>query len=158
MDLHLNNKVAVLAASTDGLGLATAKQLLQEGAKVAVCGRDEKRNAAAYEILTEIAGADNIMVNRCDVTNENQVKLLIDAVAKKWGQIDIVITNAGGPPAGTFETLDIAIYQKAFQLTLMSAVYFIKTALPYLKKSSAAAILTITSRSAKSPIPNLFMS
>jgi len=158
MDLHLTNKVVILAASTDGLGLATAKQLLKEGAKVAVCGRDEKRNQTAHELLIAIADADHVLVQRCDVTDKEQVNLFIEATAKKFGQIDSVITNAGGPPSGTFETLDIDVYEKAFQLTLMSAVHFIKTALPFLKKSDAASILTITSRSAKAPIPNLFMS
>lgn len=158
MDLQLKNKVAILAASTDGLGLATAKQLLREGAKVAICGRDEKRNNTAYETLTALSDSDHVFMHPCDVTDQEQVKIFINAVVKKFGQIDIVITNAGGPPAGTFETLDIDVYQKAFQLTLMSAVYFIKTALPYLKKSLSASILTITSRSAKSPISNLFMS
>jgi len=158
MDLQLKNKVAVLAASTDGLGLATAKQLLHEGAKVAICGRDEKRNAAAYNALTEAYDADDILVHQCDVTDKTQVDAFIIATIKKFTQIDIVITNAGGPPTGTFETLDIDAYNQAFQLTLMSAVYFIKATLPHLKKSDAASILTITSRSAKSPIPNLFMS
>ena len=158
MNLDLENKVAILAASTDGLGLATAKQLLQEGAKVAVCGRDEKRNKAAFDILAAINGPETVIVHRCDVTDKKQVDAFINAVVKKFEKIDIVITNAGGPPAGTFETLDIDVYQKAFELTLMSAVYFIKSTLPFLKESTNASILTITSRSAKAPIPNLFMS
>lgn len=158
MDLQLKNKVVVLAASTDGLGFATAKQLLKEGAKVAVCGRDEKRIIQARNALIAMSDAEHVLVCACDVTDTNQVNHFIQTVAEKFGQIDAVITNAGGPPAGTFETLDIDLYEKAFQLTLMSAVYFIKAALPHLKKSKIASILTITSRSAKSPIPNLFMS
>lgn len=158
MDLLLKNKVVVLAAATDGLGLATAKQLVKEGAKVAVCGRDEKRNANARNALIALSDVDHVLVCACDVTDNNQVNQFIHTAIEKFGQIDAVITNAGGPPSGTFETLDLDMYAKAFQLTLMSAVYFIKAALPYLKKSEIASILTITSRSAKSPIPNLFMS
>lgn len=158
MNLQLTNKVALLAAATDGLGFATAKQLLKEGAKVAICGRDESRKAKAFEVLCEISDKDHVLVHRCDVTNAKEVNAFVEATVKKFGQIDIVITNAGGPPAGTFETLEIDLYEKAFHLTLMSAVHFIKAALPYLKKSAIANILTITSRSAKAPIPNLFMS
>ena len=158
MDLQLNDKVAVLAAATDGLGLATAIQLLKEGAKVAVCGRDEARNQAAYKVLTIISDAAHVLVHRCDVTDEKQIKTFVEVTIEKFGQIDIVVTNAGGPPSGTFETLELEVYHNAFQLTLMSSVYLIKAALPYLKKSTAASILTITSRSAKAPIPNLFMS
>lgn len=158
MDLGLKNSVALLAASTDGLAFATAKQLLHEGARVVICGRDEKRNAEAEKKLGEIADAKNILVQACDVTNQAQIDALVNATIKKFGQIDIVITNAGGPPTGTFETLDIDAYEKGFQLNLMSAVKFIKATLPHLKKSKHASILTITSRSAKAPIANLFIS
>lgn len=158
MDLQLKNKVAILAASTDGLGLATAKQLLKEGAFVAICGRDEKRNAVADDALVTGADREHVFVFACDVTDKNKVNHFVAKTAEKFGQIDIVITNAGGPPSGTFETLDMDAYEKGFQLTLMSAVYFIKAALPFLKKSTCPSILTITSRSAKAPIPNLFIS
>ena len=158
MDLQLKNKVAILAASTDGLGLATAKQLLQEGASVAVCGRDQKRNASAYQTLISDADDAHVFVGTCDVTDQTQVNHFVAKTAEKFGQIDIVITNAGGPPAGTFETVDMDAYEKGFRLTLMSAVYFIKATLSFLKKSTDPAILTITSRSAKAPIPNLFIS
>ncbi len=158
MNLHLQNKVAILAAATDGLGFATAQQLLAEGAKVAICGRDEQRNRVAAEHLAATYPADHILVQACDVTNRQQVDAFVQAAHTKFGQVDIVITNAGGPPAGTFETLDASAYEKGFQLNLMSAVSLIHAALPFLKQSDAASILTITSRSAKSPIPNLFIS
>ena len=158
MDLQLTNKVVVLAAATDGLGLATAKQLVQEGARVAVCGRDKERNARAKAALIALSDASRVMVATCDVTDKSQVDAFVESVAQTFGQIDMVMTNAGGPPAGTFETLDLEAYDKGFHLTLMSAVYFIKATLPYLKKSSDPSVLTVTSRSAKAPIPNLFMS
>lgn len=158
MDLQLNKKVALLAASTDGLGFATAKQLLREGAMVAICGRDEKRNADAQKKLSEIADVKNSLVFSCDITDRKQINHFVDATIKKFGQIDIVITNAGGPPTGTFETLDIDAYAKGFHLNLMSAVNLIQATLPHVKKSKCGSILTITSRSAKAPIPNLFIS
>jgi 3-oxoacyl-[acyl-carrier protein] reductase len=158
MDLQLTNKVALLAAATDGLGLATAQTLLKEGAKVAICGRDEKRNAAARQLLLEIAEDSHILVASCDVTDALQVNALVQKTYEKFHGIDIVITNAGGPPVGTFETLDVDSFAKGFHLNLMSAVYFLKAALPHLKKSQQPSVLTITSRSAKAPLPNLLIS
>ena len=158
MDLKLKNKVVLLAAATDGLGLATAKQLLQEGAIVALCGRDLNRNRTAEKTLIAMSNENQVFVYPCDVTDKIQVESFVTAVATKFNRIDVVITNAGGPPAGTFETLDIDAYEKGFKLNLMSAVYLIKACLPHLKKSDCPSILTITSRSAKAPIPNLFIS
>src|SRR3990167_2622845 len=158
MDLQLTNKVALLAAATDGLGLTTAQTLLKEGAKVAICGRDEKRILAAKKSLFKLADDSHIFVQSCDVTNELQVQNFIQNTVKKFSSLDIVVTNAGGPPAGTFETLDEVSFEKGFNLNLMSAVYLLKASLPYLKKSKHASVLTITSRSAKAPIPNLLIS
>lgn len=158
MDLQLKDKIVILAASTDGLGLATAKQLLSEGARVAICGRDENRNREAQKALLQLSDADHVLVMQCDMTNKTQITAFVEATVKKFEGIDSVVTNAGGPPSGTFETLEVDAYEKGFQLNLMSAVNLIKAALPYLKKSNSASILTITSSSAKSPIPNLFIS
>ncbi len=158
MDLQLTNKVALLAAATDGLGFATAQTLLKEGAKVAICGRDENRNLAAKQSLLKIADESQVLVYSCDVTNESQVNSFVQKTIEKFNALDIVITNAGGPPSGTFETLDAKSYEKGFHLNLMSAVYLLKTTLPHLKKSKQASVLTITSRSAKAPIPNLLIS
>ncbi|OGT36669.1 MAG: hypothetical protein A3F12_00085 [Gammaproteobacteria bacterium RIFCSPHIGHO2_12_FULL_38_14] len=158
MDLHLSDKVALLAAATDGLGFATAKQLLKEGAKVAVCGRDEKRNKIAVESLLKISNKENILVHACDVTNAEQINSFVSATISKFGQLDIVITNAGGPATGTFETLGADAYEKGFHLNLMSAVHLLQSALPELKKSTHGSVLTITSCSVKAPIPNLLIS
>ena len=158
MNLNLENRVAILAAATDGLGLAAAKQLLSEGAKVAVCGRDEKRNAQAHLALSQLSNENNFLVFSCDVTDKIEIEKFVAAAVEKFSQLDVLITNAGGPPTGTFETIALEMYDKAFQLTMMSVVHFVKAALPYLKKSETPSILTITSTAAKEPIPNLFMS
>lgn len=158
MNLNLENKVAILAAATDGLGLATAKQLLAEGTRVAICGRDEKRNVLAHEALLKLTSENNFLIVACDVTDQLQIKKFVTATVEKFSQIDIVITNAGGPPTGTFESLALEMYEKSFQLTFMSAVHLIQATLPYLKQSQSPSILTITSVAVKEPIPNLFMS
>lgn len=158
MNLQLDNKVAILTAATDGLGFATAKQLLAEGARVAICGRDQARNQAALQALIALSSEDDVLVQQCDITDRNQIENFVLATVKKFGKIDIAITNAGGPPTGTFESLDVDAYEAGFKLTLMSAVHLIKAVLPYLKQSDAASILTMTSVSAKQPIPNLYIS
>lgn len=158
MNLELTNKVALLAAASDGLGLATAKQLVKEGAKVAICGRDPKRLEKAEQELIALSDTEHVLAVPCDVTDKTQITQFVQATYDKFSQLDIVITNAGGPPAGTFATTELASYEKVFQLTLMSIVHLIQEALPYLRKSKTASILTITSISVKQPITSLFLS
>lgn len=156
MELGLKDKIALVAAASDGLGLATAVILSQEGAKVAICGRTaEKLQHAAAKI--EAAGGQ-VLALVADVTQPAQIdKLVADTVAH-FGGLDILITNAGGPSGGTFDSTDLAAWEKAIPLTLMSNVHFIKAALPHLRRSQAASILTITSVSVKQPIAGLLLS
>jgi len=158
MDLKLSGKVALIAAASDGLGLATAKQLLKEGAKIAICGREQTRLQEAEETLSKLKNKEHVLALQCDVTDAKQIQQFIQATIDQFQQLDIVITNAGGPPAGTFATTNTEDYEKAFQLTLMSTVHLITQALPYLKKSDAASILTITSYLVKQPQSNLLLS
>lgn len=158
MDLGLQGKVALVTAGSAGLGLATAYELVQEGAKVMICGRDPDRLASAMHKLEQVGGSGLVRGRVADVANPAAVEPLIQATVTELGGLDILITNAGGPPAGTFEQLDLDAWDQAVQLTLLSAVRLIKTALPYLKQSDAAAILTITSVSAKQPIGGLLLS
>ncbi len=158
MDLQLKNRVALLAAATDGLGLATAKQLIKEGAKVAICGRDQTRLETAKQALIALSDAQHVLAFPCDVTDKMQIEQLLNATLKQFNQLDILITNAGGPPAGSFTNINLSNYEKTFQLTLMSAIYLIQQALPHLQQSNIGNILTITSVSVKQPIANLFLS
>ena len=93
-----------------------------------------------------------------DVADPDVPARLVNEAARLLGGLDILITNAGGPPSGTFESFDEAAWQKAIDLSLMSHVRLIKAALPFLRKSKAASVLTITSYSVKQPIPNLVLS
>ncbi len=156
MDLQLNGKTAVVAASSKGLGFATAKILAEEGANVVISGRNAESLYAAEQSLNRIT--KNILAVQCDVTDSAQVQNMIDQTIAQFGGIDIVVTNAGGPPAGTFATTPLSAYQKAFDLTLMSTITLIHTALPHLRHSTAPSILTITSVSVKEPINNLLLS
>ena len=158
MDLKLNDKVAVILASSTGLGFATACELAKEGAKIVICGRDQARLDMAKNQLNEYTEANNSLAFPVDITDPTSIKQMLDKTATIFNHIDILITNAGGPPVGKFETLDQTAWLKAFNLTLMSAVNTINAALPFLKQSQSGSIVTVTSISAKEPIPGLFLS
>jgi 3-oxoacyl-[acyl-carrier protein] reductase len=157
MDLHLKDKRALVTGASRGLGYATALVLAREGCRVAINSRDGAKVTAAAKKITEETGAQAIGLAG-DVTDPNVPERIVGEAARAFNGIDILITNAGGPPAGAFESFDEATWQKAIDLSFMSHVRLIKSALPYLKKSKAASVLTVTSYSVKQPIPNLVLS
>lgn len=157
MDLGLSDKVALVAASSRGLGFATARQLVREGTKVVICGRTEADVTEAVAQLQGLAsGAAAGLV--ADVTVAGDIERMVDFTVEQFGGLDILVTNAGGPPGGKFEDVSTGQWEAAVELTLMSAVRLIKAALPYLRQSEAASILTITSVSVKEPIAGLLLS
>jgi len=157
MDLHLKNKIALVIGASSGLGYATAKLLLQEGARVAINSRGgEKLDKAAASLLAETGG--EVIALPADVTAHGAAQPLIAAVVAQFGGLDILIANAGGPPAGKFESFDDEAWQKAVELSFLSQVRLIRAALPHLRQSTAPSVLTITSLSVKQPIPNLILS
>jgi 3-oxoacyl-[acyl-carrier protein] reductase len=157
MDLQLNDKCAFIAGSSRGLGYATALLLAREGCKVAVNGRDEAKVKAAAEKIVKETGTQ---AYGCagDVSDVSAAEALIQSVLDALGGLDILITNAGGPPAGSFESFDETAWQKAVDSSFMSHVRLIRAALPHLRKSSAPSVLTITSFTVKQPVPNLVLS
>jgi 3-oxoacyl-[acyl-carrier protein] reductase len=157
MDLGLHNANVFVAASSAGLGAAAARRFSLEGANVAINGRNvDTLNATAESIRAESGG--RVMPFPGDLTDSKQVKLMIEGAAEAFGGLDILITNAGGPPAGTFDTVTPEQWDLAYQLTVKCSVDLIRAALPYLRQSSRAAILTITSVSVKQPVDNLILS
>lgn len=157
MDLRLKDKRALVAGSSRGLGCAAALVLAQEGCKVAVNGRDAEKIQAVAEKISKETGAQAIGLAG-DVSLPETPEKLIRQAAEAFGGLDILITNAGGPPPGSIDALDEAAWQKGVDLCLMSHVRLIKAALPYLRKSGAASVLTVTSMSVKQPIANLLLS
>jgi 3-oxoacyl-[acyl-carrier protein] reductase len=157
MDLQLKDKRALVTGSSRGLGYATALALAREGCRVAVNGRDETKVSSAAKGIANETGVQVIGLTG-DVSNPQVPGWLVGEAANAFGGLDILVTNAGGPPAGAFESLDEAAWQKAIDLSLMSHVRLIQAALPYLRLSKAASVLTITSYSVKQPIPNLVLS
>jgi 3-oxoacyl-[acyl-carrier protein] reductase len=157
MDLHLKNKRALVASSSRGLGYAAALLLAKEGCRVAINGRDESKIKGVADELHKETGSEVIGLAG-DVSLPDVPEKLVQQTVTAFGGIDILITNAGGPKSGSIDSLDDAAWQKGIDLCLMSHVRLIKAALPYLRKSDSASVLTITSYSVKQPIPNLLIS
>lgn len=157
MNLNLSGKIALVTGASRGLGFATALQLAREGAQVAINSRDpEKLSSAARQIQAETA--QPVLIVPGDVVDPSVPAQLISQVTSKLGGLDILICNAGGPPPGTFESFDDPAWQKAVELSFLNQVRLIRAALPYLRKSRHAAILTVTSMSVKQPLANLVLS
>lgn len=157
MDLKISGKVALVAGSSKGLGAAIARQLSMEGASVVINGRNiDRLDKTAAEINT-VSGNPVLAVSG-DVADPGIPQKLVDTTISKFGRLDILVTNAGGPPRGLFADLDDTAWQKAFESLFMSPVRLIRAALPHLEKSKSASVLTITSYAVKQPIPNLVLS
>jgi 3-oxoacyl-[acyl-carrier protein] reductase len=157
MDLQLTGKKALITGSSRGLGYATAHLLAEEGARVIINSRSQpKADEAAARIAsdtgTQVIGLDG------DVTKKDVPNQLIERAVIEMGGLDILITNAGGPPPGAFESFDDDDWSKAIDLSFMNHVRLIRAALPHLRRSESASVLTITSYSVKQPIPNLVLS
>ena len=157
MDLGLNGKVALVAASSKGLGRAVAEELAGEGARVAICSRNEALIAEVAVQIAEKTGGDVFGV-RADVSKIDDIRRLVSAVAERFGTIDILVTNAGGPPAGTFQTLDEEAWAGAFRMNLVSVVELCRATVPYMKKKGWGRIINITSISVKQPVDGLMLS
>ena len=157
MDLQLKDKIALVTAASRGLGAATARQLAREGARVAINSRNADRLQATAASIRQETGAQVAAVPG-DVSVAADVAGLAAQTARQFGGLDILITNAGGPTPGPFDELDDAAWEKAINSMLMGTVRLVRAALPYLRQSKAAAVLTITSYSVKQPLPNLVLS
>lgn len=157
MDLGLSGKVAVVAASSQGLGRAIAHELAAEGASVVMCARGEARLVRAAE---EVAAATRARVVPvvADVSKASDVARLAEAARGAFGHVDVVVTNSGGPAPGTFESTKPEAWQAAFEIVLMSAVELIRAFLPAMKERRFGRVLNITSITVKQPVENLLLS
>lgn len=156
MDLELKGKVALVAASSKGLGKAAAMALAREGAKLALCARSEALETTAEEIR-QTTGAEVLAVTT-DLTQPGQIENLVGRTLEHYGRIDILIINAGGPPPGGFLDLTAEDWHNAVQLTLMSAVNLLYAVLPAMIEEGSGSIVTTQSYSVKQPIDNLILS
>ena len=157
MDLGLKDKAAVVLASTGGLGLASARALLEEGASVAVSGRDPERLERARDSLAR--HGDRAWCARLDVTDHAALAAHVSEAALRFGRpIQILVANAGGPPPATALEVDDDRLQRAFDLTLRSAIHAVQCVLPGMRAAKWGRILGMTSSSVRVPIPSLVYS
>lgn len=157
MDLGLNGQVALVAASSRGLGRAIASGLAAEGARVMVSGRDDASLAETAGEIRETTGAE-VDHHVADLTRAEDIRALVERTAERFASIDILVTNAGGPPAGSFDTIGDKDWGYAFELNLMSVVRLIREALPHMREKGYGRIVNVASSSIKQPIEDLILS
>jgi 3-oxoacyl-[acyl-carrier protein] reductase len=157
MNLHLTNKVAIVLAASKGLGKAIATALSAEGAKVVISSRDEielNKTAAEIQKLT----GNEVVAIPVDVSDGEQIENLIWRTADKFGRIDILLNNAGGPPFDKFENFEDADWQKAFELNLLSVARTSRLVLAHMQKTGSGRIINIISGSVKAVLGNSVLS
>ncbi|HVM89765.1 MAG TPA: SDR family oxidoreductase [Puia sp.] len=157
MDLQLKNKTALVLASSKGLGKAIAYTLAQEGCNIVVGSRNlEELEKTADEIRT--AAKVRVISIPVDVTIAADIENFVQASVKEFGKIDILVTNAGGPPFGKFESFDDHAWEKAFALNLMSTIRLCRLTVPYMRKTGSGRIINVTSVSVKTYLENSVLS
>ena len=157
METGLRNRVAIVAASSQGIGRATAEAFAAEGCRVAMCARNrETLNQAADKIRGQYQ--TEVLAEPFDVTDAGAVRDFVSAVVQKFGSADICVTSAGGPPAKGFLATTIDEWKRAVDANFMSVVYFAHQVIPHMQKKKWGRLLTITSISTKQPVPDLVYS
>ena len=157
MDLGLRGKVALVAAASRGLGRAIAEALGREGSAVVICARGADALGATREALVASTGADVVAV-AADVATAEGIARAWDQSRERFGRVDILVTNAGGPPSGPFETHDWDTWQRAVELTLRSAVELTRLVLPGMRQRRWGRIINVTSIAVKQPVDGLMLS
>lgn len=157
MDLGLTGKVALVTAASRGLGAATALGLAREGARVAICAREQESLVSTSRRISQETGAEVLTIS-ADVSQAADIEALVARTVQHFGQLNVLVINAGGPPAGRFLDLDAGDWERATQLTLMSAVRLCYAAVPVMRQQGEGSILAITSISVKQPLDNLILS
>jgi NAD(P)-dependent dehydrogenase (short-subunit alcohol dehydrogenase family) len=157
MDLNIDGNVALVSASSSGLGKATAEAFATEGANVVVNGRNEDRLADAVEELAAV-GPGTVVGHRGDLTDPDDVTALVERTVGEFGGVDHLVTNAGGPPSGPFLAMDDEDWYDAFDLLVMSVVRLVRASVDHLRAGGGGTIVTITSRSVKEAIDSLVLS
>lgn len=157
MDLGLNGKIALVAASSRGLGKAAAYSLAEEGARIVMCARSQDDLEEAADRLCADTGAE-VQTIACDLSTKDGPQAAVRHAVETMGGLDILVTNIGGPPIGTFSDLDDDDWQACQESVLMSAVRLIRHALPSMRKRGGGRIVNIASIAVKEPIARLMLS
>jgi 3-oxoacyl-[acyl-carrier protein] reductase len=157
MDLGLAGKVGIVTASSRGIGRGAAEVLAAEGVRLTICARTEADVVAAAEQIRARRGAE-VLALQADVTKADDIERIVRQTTDAYGTVNILVNNAGGPPAGTFDSLGDAAWQAAFELTMLSAVRMIRAVLPAMRRAGGGAIINVQSTSVKVPLDNLILS
>lgn len=157
MDLGLRGKVALVAAASRGLGRAIAEELGAEGASLVMCARGKEALTEASEAVRAASGVEVLSVP-ADVSRADDVTRLVRSAIARFGRIDILVTNAGGPPSGNFESLGPEKWDDAVRLTLLSTVNLCREALPGMRQRKWGRIVNVTSITVKQPVDGLMLS
>ena len=157
MDLGLNNKVALVTAASQGLGMASAISLANEGVKLIICSRDKEKITKAGKDIKELTGED-VVSFQTDLNSSKEIDSMIKKIMKDYGRVDILVNNTGGPKAGFFDDLTDEDWISTFESTFLSVVRMTRAVLPSMKRNKWGRIVNISSVSAKQPIDNLILS
>jgi 3-oxoacyl-[acyl-carrier protein] reductase len=157
MNLGLKDRVALVAASSQGIGRAAAEAFAAEGCRVAMCARNAQTLQNAAEKIRKQHNVE-VFAEAFDVTDAAAVGRFVDAVAKKFGSVDICVTNAGGPPAKGFLAATLAEWQSALEMNFLSTVYFAREVIPHMQRKHWGRIITLTSITTKQPVADLVLS
>lgn len=157
MELNIEEKVFMVAASSKGLGFGIARELALNGATVCIASRTKDEVESAAENLRKETGA-TVLASVFDASDPESITKWVDETANAFERIDGLVVNAGGPPPGNFDDFSDAAWQSAFELTLMSAVRLIRGVLPHMRSGGGGSIVAITSLSVKEPITSLLLS
>src|ERR1700689_4909377 len=157
MNLGLKDRVALVAASSQGIGRATAEAFAAEGCRVAMCARNQQTLQTAAEQIRKQYNAE-VFAQAFDVTDAAAVSQFVAAVTEKFGGVDICVTTAGGPPAKGFLAASLEEWQRALELNFLSTVYFAREVIPHMQRKRWGRIVTITSITTKQPVADLVLS
>ncbi len=157
MDLGLNGKRALVAASSKGLGKASALALAREGASVTICARNEHELAAAAEEIRSESGSE-VLALSADLTQGEEIERVVAEAVERFGGLDVLVHNSGGPPVGQFPDLDDAQWQQGFEIVTLSFVRFLRACLPQMRARKWGRIVGIQSSSVKEPVAGIDLS
>ncbi|MBM7553636.1 SDR family oxidoreductase [Thalassobacillus pellis] len=158
MDFKLRGKSVIVTAGSKGLGKATALEFAKEGAHVLISSRNEEELEKTKADIKELSGNENVEYAVCDMTNAGQIKELVKKAVEWNGTVDVLINNAGGPPAGKFDDFSDGDWQAAFELNLLSFIRTVREVLPAMREQKSGRIVNIASSSIKESLDNLILS
>jgi 3-oxoacyl-[acyl-carrier protein] reductase len=157
MDLGLTGKAALVTASSQGIGKACALALARDGADLVICARGEEALETTRDEIADATGR-RVAAVQADLTSKDDIDALIATAVRELGRIDVLVTNAGGPPSGPFMDFDDVPWERAFELNLMSVVRLNRAVVPIMREAGGGSIVNLTSVSVKEPLKGLVLS